>query len=62
MSYYRGGPCKGDIQRLYIEGDIPASAGSLCSSLLALSGKEEVLNLFSLFTAECDPGCFTLIS
>lgn len=45
----------------YIAGGIPASSGSFCSSLLALRGKEEVLNLFSLFRAECDPGCFTLI-
>lgn len=41
---------------------VPASASSFCSSLLALRGKEEVLNLFSLFTAEWEPGCFTLIS
>lgn len=44
------------------QGGVPASARSFCSSLLALRGKEEVLNLFSLFMAECDPGCFTLIS
>lgn len=41
---------------------VPSSASSFCSSLFVLRGKEEVLNLFSLFTAEWDPGCFTLIS
>lgn len=41
---------------------VPSSASSFWSSLFALRGKEEVLNLFSLFTAEWDPGCFTLIS
>lgn len=42
-------------------GGVPASSGSLWSSLLALTGKE-VLNLFSRFTAEWDPGCFTRMS
>lgn len=44
------------------KGGVPASASSFCNSLLALRGKEEVLSLFSLFTAEWGPGCFTLIS
>lgn len=48
--------------RLLKEGGVPASASSFCSSLLALRGKEEVLSLFSLFTAEWEPGCFALIS
>lgn len=43
-------------------GRVPSSASSFCSSLFALRGKEEVLNLFSFLTAEWDPGCFTLIS
>ena len=71
MSYYSGGKCGGVafeeegsllVKTLYIKRGVPASACSFCSSLFALRGKEEVLNLFSLFTAECDPGCFTLIS
>lgn len=44
------------------KGGVPASASSFCNSLLALRGKVEVLSLFSLFTAEWEPGCFTLIS
>lgn len=41
---------------------VPASGSSFCNSLFALRGKEEVLSLFSLFTAEWEPGGFTLIS
>ena len=73
MSYYRGEKHRGAVFCFFLffllwallverEGGVPASARSFCSSLLALRGKEEVLNLFSLFTAECDPSCFTLIS
>lgn len=50
------------LLRFPLGGCVPSSASSFCSSLFALRGNEEVLNLFSLFTAEWDPGCFTLIS
>lgn len=54
--HQRGGsPKKGGVP-------VPASGSSFCNSLFALRGKEEVLSLFSLFTAEWEPGGFTLIS